>query len=590
MKNIEKKKYILPSVLVILMCISCLIGGCWAWFTAQSTAKVSDINTASYGVKVEVLNANGRVVKTSNVNTSHTLDIGGEAVLQPDKKYTVRLTASGEVSTGYCGISFADSITSKTQSYYTSAIAPGCSYEFTYFNGSISTSKYPATIQWENVLNSTMREGALTITAHWGETEDIDVQESKEAVIATNWHGGYITSDQSDKPYRLIESVNYSYTDVITIPKKGTKITFTDSNKGKGSASKSVYVISSWKWDDKTKDWVIDKDGTNIRGAQYTGEGEYACDSSKQYNWIIEKHSTKDNVTSITYTYITSKDNEHIRLNYHSKDQTDTPVITSVYTGEVGTADEIALTQDSATWLEAQKSGSTYNKYKELLEGKKISVIGDSYFFGKDLLDTKNQSTPSADSWPSLLARKYNMTLNNYGISGSTVSNYAGDTYNPMVDRWTEIADNNPDIILVEGGRNDYNQSVPMGELGDGNKGTFKGATEYLISSLQEKFPNALIIGVTCWKVNLREGTNGVGLYSNHYGYAFKEVCEAKGIACIDATDSEVMGVYMTNADFRGRFCISAGDVSHLNEKGMKLVLPAFEKQIYNIYKEYLNK
>ncbi len=584
MKKIEKKKYILPSVLVILMCVSCLIGGCWAWFTAQSTAQVSDINTASYKVKVEVINANGRVVQTSDANVSHTL------TLESGKKYTVRLTGSGNVSMGYCGISFVDSLTQETDNYYTSAITPGCSYEFTYFNGSISTSQYPATIQWENVLNSTMREGTLTITALWGETDDIDVQESKESVIATNWHGGYITSDQSDKPYRLIESVNYSYTDVITIPKKGTKITFTDTSKNKGSASKSVFVISSWKWDENTKDWVLDKEGTNIRGAQYTGEGEYACDTSKQYNWIIEKHSTANNVTSITYTYITSKNNEHIRLNYHSKNQTDVPVITSVYTGEVGTAEEIALTKDSATWLAEQKSGSTYDKYKELFEGKKITVIGDSYFFGKDLLDTQNQSGPSTDAWPSLLARKYNMTLNNYGISGSTVSDFAGSTYNPMVDRWAAIEANDPDIILVEGGRNDYNQDVPMGAVGDGSKGTFKGATEYLISSLQEKFPNALIIGVTCWKTNLREGANGVGLYSNQYGYAFKEVCVAKGIPCIDATDSATIGVYMTNADFRGRFCVKAGDPSHLNEKGMKLVLPAFEKQIYNLYKEYLSK
>ena len=95
MKKIEKKKYILPSVLVILMCISCLIGGCWAWFTAQSTAQVSDINTASYKVKVEVINANGRVVQTSDANVSHTL------TLESGKKYTVRLTGSGKVSMVY---------------------------------------------------------------------------------------------------------------------------------------------------------------------------------------------------------------------------------------------------------------------------------------------------------------------------------------------------------------------------------------------------------------------------------------------------------------------------------------------------------
>lgn len=217
----------------------------------------------------------------------------------------------------------------------------------------------------------------------------------------------------------------------------------------------------------------------------------------------------------------------------------------------------------------------------DVLEGITMSVIGDSYFAGKGLEDTSKV-------WPALLATKYNMEFNNYGMNGSTISNYAGGDYNPMVDRWEEIADNDPDIIIVEGGRNDYNQDVPMGEVGSADKATMMGAATYLIKSLQEKFPDALIIGVTCWEVG--GIPNDQGYTCSEYGRAFIEVCVNLGVPYIDAMDSETMGVYMTDASFRRQYCISYDDISHLNVEGMKLVLPAFEKQIAENYQQFVNQ
>lgn len=224
---------------------------------------------------------------------------------------------------------------------------------------------------------------------------------------------------------------------------------------------------------------------------------------------------------------------------------------------------------------EEKKQQESYDE----LEGITLSVIGDSYFGGKGLDDTSKV-------WPALLATKYKMEFNNYGMNGSTISNYAGSNFNPMVDRWEEIADNNPQIILVEGGRNDYNKNVPMGEMGTTDKETMKGATTYLLSCLKERFPDALIIGVTCWEVG--GIPNDQGYTCSEYGQAFIEVCEKMGISYINAMDSETIGVYMTDANFRRQYCISYDDVSHLNEEGMKLVLPAFEKQIGEIYQEFL--
>lgn len=216
----------------------------------------------------------------------------------------------------------------------------------------------------------------------------------------------------------------------------------------------------------------------------------------------------------------------------------------------------------------------------DVLNGITMSVMGDSYFGGKGLEDT-------SQVWPALLAAKYGMEFNNYGMNGSTISNYAGDNFNPMVNRWEEIADNNPDIIIVEGGRNDYNQNVPMGELGSSDPATMKGAVAHLITSLQQKFPDALIIGVTCWEVG--GIPNEQGYTCSEYGRALIEVCESLGVPYIDAMDSETMGVYMTDASFRRQYCISYDDISHLNEEGMKLVLPAFENQIAKAYQQFLN-
>ena len=58
------------------------------------------------------------------------------------------------------------------------------------------------------------------------------------------------------------------------------------------------------------------------------------------------------------------------------------------------------------------------------------------------------------------------MIFSNYGIGGSTISNYVS-TNQPMVDRYHFMTENKPDIIIIEGGRNDYNKSVPIGTLDD---------------------------------------------------------------------------------------------------------------------------
>lgn len=369
--------------------------------------------------------------------------------------------------------------------------------------------------------------------------------------IDVSWHFGCIGSpaNSAGYAYQIHENAeDYSYTDVIELGRKGTRVSFI-APRGISAKSSEYLVLSSWEKDGD--EWVIDFGRPNIAGAS---------------ELIVE--NTKEGVK---YTYISARDNECIRFCYRSgqksADEPFTfPVIYKESTQEPGTAEDILKVVE---WADNDKSRAYY----DVLEGVTMSVIGDSYFHG---------STLGKDYvWPALLSAKYHMNFNNYGIGGSTISNYVTE-HNPMVDRFTAIKKNNPDIILVEGGRNDFGRSVPMGELGSMDTKTMMGATRYLLTKLKERFPNAVIIGITCWHTGTRQ--NEVGLVCDAYGEAMMAVCADMGIPCINAMDVKTMGVDMTSASFRSQYCLEPNDVSHLNFAGMKLVMPPFEKQIAEIY------
>ena len=367
--------------------------------------------------------------------------------------------------------------------------------------------------------------------------------------LNVKWNAGYVGS--STNPYGYANALNpsgsaYSYTDVIEIAKKGTKVTFTDTKNG--STSGNAYVLSFWKKDGNN--WVIDLSKPNIAGG-----GQYIATSTS---------------AGVVYTYISNEDNECIRFCFRSENVSNAPTIYASETNEPGTlADYVDQTKLLEQWIEEDKSRAFY----EILKGKTFTVIGDSYLAGNGL--------DKELVWPALLAKKYDMVYNNYGMNGSTMSNYV-TTNNAMVDRYTNMANNDPDIIIIEGGRNDYNKNVPIGTNGSMDTKTMKGAARYLITKVQERYPNALIICLTVWEVG--GSANSAGNVCSDYGRALLEVCADMGVPCINAMDQQATGVYMTDASFRTKYCMKSSDISHLNADGMKLVLPAFEKAIAEYY------
>lgn len=110
----------MPSIIGIIICMVCLAGMTWAWFTASVTTPPQTITAANYDVTVSVDNED-----ITAENGQYTLS-GGE--------HTVTLKAAGNASTGYCKIIFDDNTDSP---YYTPQFPnpkeqnPGTEFTFT---------------------------------------------------------------------------------------------------------------------------------------------------------------------------------------------------------------------------------------------------------------------------------------------------------------------------------------------------------------------------------------------------------------------------------------------------------------------------
>ena len=214
-----------------------------------------------------------------------------------------------------------------------------------------------------------------------------------------------------------------------------------------------------------------------------------------------------------------------------------------------------------------------------LLTGITMYAMGDSYFGGSTI--------GKENTWVNLLGNKYNMHYVNYGIGGSTMSDFV-TTNNPMVVRYKTMKKGDADIILLEGGRNDRNKEVPIGDLESRDSKTFMGSINIMLDGMLETYPNALIILVTPWYHTGK--VSATGLCNVDYSNAMRDLAEYrndKRIVCLYAADPNTIGVHMNDESFRTKYCIKPTDVSHLNAEGMKYVLPFMEQFIAAEYAKF---
>ena len=93
---------LLPPILCAALCLVCLCGLSWAWFTVSISAGTSSVSGAQYNVTAQV--AQGE--------TPVSMENGGFA-LSANTEYSVSLTAEGSASTGFCVITLTGETTQK---------------------------------------------------------------------------------------------------------------------------------------------------------------------------------------------------------------------------------------------------------------------------------------------------------------------------------------------------------------------------------------------------------------------------------------------------------------------------------------------
>lgn len=123
-----------PSVIGACVCVVCLCGASWAWFTTAASTEAGEIQAAVYTVSVTA--APGEVTAKENGAAELTLDAG--------QTYTVTIEPTGTATSGYCRVCLAGEDDEKV--YYTVQCA----------SGKLTFTVYAS----EN--------GTLTVTPEWG--------------------------------------------------------------------------------------------------------------------------------------------------------------------------------------------------------------------------------------------------------------------------------------------------------------------------------------------------------------------------------------------------------------------------------------
>ena len=212
----------------------------------------------------------------------------------------------------------------------------------------------------------------------------------------------------------------------------------------------------------------------------------------------------------------------------------------------------------------------------EPLNGKKIVVIGDSLIHG-------NWLGPGA-TWTEIMANDTGASVYNYGINGNAISAVSGGTGTPMSERYVDIPElSTADIVVVEGGANDFNNACPIGSLTDTVNTTFIGAINVLIDGIRSVNPKAKLLFMTTY--NRFSHANGGGLYYRDYVNAMVNACYEKSVPCfnnysysgITFLDSNMLtwcdeGVYLgTTANH------------HLSPAGYEWLYPKYKDYIQNV-------
>lgn len=124
---------------------------------------------------------------------------------------------------------------------------------------------------------------------------------------------------------------------------------------------------------------------------------------------------------------------------------------------------------------------------REYWHGKCVNCLGDSITFG-----VNNDGVSWADMLAELIPFR---AVRKYGVCGSTISRYAGRN-DSFCERYAGMT-SDYDLLILFGGVNDFNHSLPLGNMESREQNMFYGALHEIITGLFLKQPTSEILCVT---------------------------------------------------------------------------------------------
>lgn len=204
------------------------------------------------------------------------------------------------------------------------------------------------------------------------------------------------------------------------------------------------------------------------------------------------------------------------------------------------------------------------------LEGKVLACAGDSITYGANA-DLDSAGNPITYGY--LTAKRNNMTYLNYGVSGSTLTNY-GPSKAFSYDRYSKMADN-IDYLTIFFGWNDF-AYCNLGTIDDTQNNTFYGAWNFVLPYLIKKYPKTKIGLIIPYGTNA-EWRNAVRLVAKKWGLPYLDLMS-------EGTPLFFEKEYEVNAEIIAlRKSTFLADAVHPNNTGYEYLSTIFENWIKSL-------
>lgn len=197
------------------------------------------------------------------------------------------------------------------------------------------------------------------------------------------------------------------------------------------------------------------------------------------------------------------------------------------------------------------------------LEGLKVNFLGDSITEGHGLENLE-------DTYWNVLKQECNLAeVRGYGIGGTRIARQSVPSEYPAHDRdflsRVEEMDKDADLVVFFGGTNDFGHGdAPLGQMSDRSPYSFYGACHCLMRSLIQRYPDAVLVGMTPLH---REVEERGGRRLLDFVRAEREVAEYYSIPLVDLYAES--GIQPQVEILKERYC---PDGQHPNAAGHRLI------------------